>query len=35
MNNEKRFAKPEAEIVAFDIEDIILTSDFEEESENI
>lgn len=28
MNNEKKFTKPEADIVTFDHEDVILTSTF-------
>lgn len=35
MENEKKYLKPEADIVVFDSEDIILTSDFDIESGEI
>lgn len=35
MENEKKFVKPEADIVVFNSEDIILTSDFDIDSEII
>ena len=35
MENEKKYLKPEADIVVFDSEDIILTSDFDIGSEEI
>ena len=35
MNNEKKFTKPEAILVVYDSEDIILTSDFDVESGEI
>ena len=35
MNKEKKYTKPEAELVVFDSEDIILTSDFDVEDEEI
>lgn len=35
MENEKKFVKPEADIVVFNNEDIILTSDFDIDSEII
>ena len=35
MENEKKYLKPEADIVVFDSEDIILTSDFDFESGEI
>ncbi len=35
MENEKKFVKPEADIVIFNSEDIILTSDFDIDSGEI
>ena len=35
MENEKKYLKPEADIVVFDSEDIILTRDFDIGSEEI
>ena len=35
MNNEKKFTKPEAELVVYDNEDVILTSEFSIEDEGI
>lgn len=35
MENEKKFVKPEADIVVFNSEDIILTSDFDIDSGEI
>lgn len=35
MNNEKKFAKPEADVVTFDNQDVILTSTFDVEDEEI
>ena len=35
MLEEKKYTKPEAELVIFDNEDIILTSDFDVEDEEI
>lgn len=35
MENEKKYVKPEADIVVFDSEDIILTSDFDIDSGEI
>ena len=35
MENEKKYVKPEADIVVFNSEDVILTSDFDVEDETI
>lgn len=35
MENEKKYVKPEADIVIFNSEDIILTSDFDIDSGEI
>lgn len=35
MENEKKYVKPEADIVVFNSEDIILTSDFDIDSGEI
>ena len=35
MNNEKEFKKPEAQVIAFEPEDIILTSDLDVDSDQI
>ena len=35
MENEKKYVKPEADIVVFNSEDIILTSDFDIDSDQV
>ena len=35
MNNEKKFTKPEADLVVYDNEDVILTSEFSIEDEEV
>ena len=35
MNNEKKFTKPEADLVVYDNDDIILTSEFSIEDEEV
>ena len=35
MNKDKKYRKPEAEVVVFNTEDVILTSDFDVEDEEI